>query len=135
MTEGIRALLIEDEEEIAQIAKGMLIVGGFREDLIDSVATTGDGLELLTQRAYGLVITDLMQTPSGADVYKFAKERGIQDVYIFSAVGSQTIIAETRKLAGQNFLVKPGDIVRIPDIAQQAIKKVLEQKPYKTPQP
>jgi len=121
MTE-ISGLLIDDEPEVLSLLEDVFRTKGV---IVDTAATTQQGLDLLAQKSYDIVVTDLNQNPSGVQVYRAAISRGIQDTYILTGgTTDDTLMREAQELAGPNLLTKPIQI----DTFYRIIEQVKQRK-------
>ena len=119
MVDGLTALVIDDEPDVKSLFVDVLQSEGVTTD---SVATTREGLDLLARKSYSIVITDLKQNPTGTEVYRYAREKGMH-AYIATGGADPIVIGEARKVAGENILMKPINIDQLADI----VKKVKER--------
>ncbi|MBI2660281.1 response regulator [Candidatus Woesearchaeota archaeon] len=89
---------------------------------LDVVQTTADGLDLMTRKRYDLLFTDLMQQPSGIEVYRTAVSKGIE-AYIMTGGGA--LLEEARAVAGESLLMKP---FLIKEVIYPIIEKARQRK-------
>ena len=124
MTEAreLTALVVDDEIPILDLLSRILDKNGIKN--VDTVKTTQKGLDLLEDRVYNLVFTDLNQTPSGIDVYNAATARG-STVYIITgfALDMEEVAA---RVAKGHFLEKP---FRINDVDKLIKDYIAQQNP------
>ena len=118
----LTTLVVENEAPILELLRRMLTRNGVTD--VDAVATTQEGLDLLRERDYGLVFTDLNQKPSGIEVYRAAIAKG-SDAYIMS--GYAPDILEAQVIAQDHFLQKPFDIMTIDEIIKECIARKRDQ--------
>jgi len=112
----ITALIVEDEPTLRQLFVRYL---GIKNVKTDAVETTREGLELLEERTYNFVMTDLNQQPTGVEVYKAAISKGMA-AYIMTGGGSSDLLAEAEKEAGPNLIYKPFPMSTIDTIIEQS---------------
>ena len=97
----IRLLVIDNESSILlsfyQALKDKRVV-------LDVTQTTAEGLDLMARTRYDLIFTDLMQQPSGIDVYSTAVSKGIEAHII---TGGGDLLEEAIEVAGEDLLMKP----------------------------
>ena len=116
MVDELTALVIDDEPEVKSLFVDVLQAEGV---ITDSVDTTKEGIDKLARNPYSIVITDLNQTPTGTEVYRYARERGIK-VYIATGGADPIVIEEAKRVAGKNILMKPINISQLADIVKEA---------------
>ena len=121
---GLAALVIDDDPGMVSVYADVFKYAGVMPVI---VASTTEGLEKLAQKSYDLVITDLIQKPSGIDVYKLAVEKGIKHVYIITGGGEIEIVDAAVRIAGQNILFKPVSI-------SSFLRIIKEAEPMQRPQ-
>lgn len=108
----MKVLVIEDEQKIS----GYLSAGLHQEGhLVDSVGLGQDGLLLLTQNAYDMILLDLMLPDmSGYEVLRRIKEKaGSPPVIIVSAKGASDDRVAGLQLGADDFMTKPISFVEL----------------------
>lgn len=122
MTEALKALIVEDEQNIASFYADALGMKGIASEV---VPTTAEGLGRLAKKNYHLVITDLNHEPPGTEVYRIAVSRGIDAVIITGGVSGerQYVMDDARAIAGENLLQKPVKLAEIVKLAERVKQK------------
>ena len=116
MINELTALVIDDEPFVRELLVDVLESEGYSTH---SAETTRHGRDLVNQNSYRLVITDLNQTPTGVDIYKLARERGMSACIVTGGSDVPGLMEEALRVAGQNLIEKPFDIKQIQEIAKQ----------------
>lgn len=118
-----RILVIDDEESMCHFMEIMLTREGYAVD----TATSGrDGLELLRDHPYDLVIADLnMPEMSGIEVLKEARAfNSDQDLIVMTAYASVDSAIEAMKQGAVDYVTKPFKV----DAIKLTIEKALGRK-------
>lgn len=117
-----RILIVEDENWAREFLKELLDAEGYR---VATAANGSDGIEMLEQNRYDLVITDLrMQEKDGIAVLKAAKaQRDDPEVLLLTAHGSVESAVEAIKLGAFDYLTKPMESKRVVVTVAQALEK------------
>jgi DNA-binding NtrC family response regulator len=105
-----RILVVEDLEDSRQSLQDLLQIG-VPETEVDAAEDGLKALELLAQRPYALVITDLrMPKASGMSLLREVKERQMScAVIIVTGHGGVREAVEAMRLGAYDFLTKPVD--------------------------
>lgn len=119
-----KVLVIEDEELMIKALEFRLKKDGYEVDLARDGA---QGIELLSENSYDLVITDLMMPfVSGLEVVSHIKNNPmIKDtpVIILSSIGLERVIMEAFELGVDDFITKPFNlgelVIRIKKFVRQ----------------
>jgi DNA-binding NtrC family response regulator len=103
-----RILVIDDEIEIRESLEALLDLEGYEVDLAQS---GGDGERRLEQRAYDLVLLDLMMPEkSGMEVLRDVRERDRHTpIFMITAYGTVEAAVQAVKLGANDYLAKPWD--------------------------
>ena len=101
-----RALVVEDEEGIAELNKRLLELEGFR---VDIALTALEGTRLARAHDYGLVILDMnLPDGHGMDVLGVVRDRsGMTPVLIVSGVNATDITVGALDAGADDYLMKP----------------------------
>lgn len=116
----LTALVIDDDASIRMFIPPYLKMQGISTDV---TKTTSEGLGLLKQKRYGLVLTDLNQDPTGVEVYREATSRGME-TYIMTGGTTPELLDEAKTVAGDNLLEKPFGLSTLNNIIEQSRKKL-----------
>lgn len=116
-------LLVDDDSVVLHGTRRGLEQKGY------AVTTAANGeaaVELLGQRAFDLVISDLvMGEVDGIDVLKYAKERhGEIAVIILTGFGEMTSAVDALRLKADDYLTKPCDVAEIHRRASSCLEKL-----------
>ena len=114
----LTTLVVDDDEQIRDLLASAIRRGGI--EIIDCVATTSEGLELIAKRNYNIIFTDLNQKPSGIEVYKNGTERNSQ-VYIITGYAPDA--QEAQRIAPDHLILKPFSGVIIVEIVKDYIQR------------
>ena len=126
MTEQeLTALIIDDDIGKKDLIVEILQINGVRTE---SVTTTREGLDLLEQRVYDLVFTDLNQEPDGTEVYRNASSKGMS-VYIVTGGGKPELISKAERVAGNNLIID-SLVDKITRAAEQAKQRKVNETKY-----
>ncbi|MDP9170417.1 MAG: sigma-54 dependent transcriptional regulator, partial [Acidobacteriota bacterium] len=103
-----RILVIDDEVEIRESLEALLDLEGYEVDLAQSGA---EGERRLEQRAYDLVLLDLMMPEkSGMEVLRDVRERDRHTpIFMITAYGTVEAAVQAVKLGANDYLAKPWD--------------------------
>jgi DNA-binding NtrC family response regulator len=103
-----RILIVEDLEDSRQSLQELLQIGVLRVE-VDAAEDGMRALELLAERPYALVITDLrMPKASGMSLLRAIKERNLPcAVVIVTGHGGVREAVEAMRLGADDFLIKP----------------------------
>jgi DNA-binding NtrC family response regulator len=103
-----RILVIDDEIEIRESLETLLDLEGYEVDLAPSGL---DGERRLEQRAYDLVLLDLMMPDkSGMEVLRDVRERDRHTpIFMITAYGTVEAAVQAVKLGANDYLAKPWD--------------------------
>jgi len=102
-----RILVVEDQDDVRRMVRTALELEGYE---VDEAASAVEGLRLLAQHDYGLVLSDYaMPSGTGAWMIEEAKRRGLM-----TRTGAMIITAhpEVRECAGVAVIYKPLDLDR-----------------------
>jgi DNA-binding NtrC family response regulator len=119
MTKPLRALFVDDEEELVSAVVERLALRGVSAD----GATSGtDALRMLKEGEYGVVILDVrMPGIGGLDVVRRINETSPSvAVVLISGHGSSEDVEEGHRLGVFDYLQKPVDIDDLVDIMHRA---------------
>jgi len=103
-----RILVIDDEAEIRESLETLLQLEGYEVDLAQNAA---EGERRLEQRAYDLVLLDLMMPDkSGMEVLHDVRERDRHTpIFMITAYGTLEAAVQAVKLGANDYLAKPWD--------------------------
>src|SRR5215469_8784033 len=103
-----RVLVIDDEAVIRETLSALLEMEGYEVDL---AASGADGERRLEQRAYDLVLLDLMMPhKSGMEVLRDIRERDRHTpIFMITAYGTVEAAVQAVKLGANDYLAKPWD--------------------------
>src|ERR1700741_118225 len=103
-----RILVVDDEVEIRESLETLLDMEGYEVDL---AASGADGERRLEQRAYDLVLLDLMMPDkSGMEVLRDVRERDRHTpIFMITAYGTVEAAVQAVKLGANDYLAKPWD--------------------------
>jgi len=103
-----RVLVIDDEAVIRETLSALLEIEGYEVDL---AASGADGERRLEQRAYDLVLLDLMMPEkSGMEVLRDIRERDRHTpIFMITAYGTVEAAVQAVKLGANDYLAKPWD--------------------------
>jgi DNA-binding NtrC family response regulator len=103
-----RILVIDDELDIRESLEALLDLEGYDVDLAPNGA---DGERRLEQRAYDLVLLDLMMPEkSGMEVLRDVRERDRHTpIFMITAYGTVEAAVQAVKLGANDYLAKPWD--------------------------
>lgn len=106
MAAGARILLVDDEPNMVRTLTRILDRKGYR---VDTAGNGAEALQLLAERAYDLVITDLnMPVLDGMGLLREMNGRGSQPATIvLTGHGTITSAVEAMKLGAGDYLIKP----------------------------
>lgn len=104
-----RILVVEDRDSLRKMLDRALRQEGYE---VESAADSSTGIELLRERPFDLVLTDL-KLPSGSGLEVLEASRQAQPhvpVVVLTAYGTVDTAVEAMKLGAADFLEKPVDI-------------------------
>lgn len=118
----LRLLVIDDEESMRHMLESMLAKEGYA---VSSASGGGDGLEMLGEEVYDLVLCDVrMPEMDGITFLKKAREGGFATpVVIMSAYGAIEVAVEAIKSGACDYISKPFNL----DEILLTLKKVEEK--------
>src|SRR5579872_3024344 len=101
-----RVLVVDDEAEIRESLEALLDMEGYEVDLAQNAA---EGERKLEQRAYDLVLLDLMMPEkSGMEVLRDIRERDRHTpIFMITAYGTLEAAVQAVKLGANDYLAKP----------------------------
>jgi DNA-binding response OmpR family regulator len=119
-----RLLLIDDEKSMRLVLKAELMPLGLE---IDTAADGAEGLKLIDEREYSLVLIDLcMPEMDGLEVLRRVRLANAEiPVILLTAHGSVTSAVTAMKLGATDFLEKPMQ----PEPLRQVVQKALAPQP------
>ncbi len=98
-------LIIDDEPKMGYLVEKSLTDEGFSAT---AVSDPSEGLRLINERSFDIVITDLsMPGVSGLEVLEAAKKKGDVDVVIMTAYGTVETAVEAMKKGAADYILKP----------------------------
>ncbi|MFZ5981003.1 MAG: sigma-54-dependent transcriptional regulator [Candidatus Zixiibacteriota bacterium] len=117
-----KILVIDDEDSMCNFMEIMLSKDGYN---VDTTTSGGEGIDLLKDNNYDLVIADLnMPEMSGIDVLKgikaFKKE---QEIIMMTAFASVDTAIEAMKLGAADYITKPFKIDEIKIAIEKSINR------------
>ncbi len=115
-----RILLIEDRDALRRLLERALAQEGYE---VDAAAGSAEGIRLVGERPYDLVLTDLM-LPDGSGLQVLAASRERQPrvpVVVLTGFGTVGAAVEAMKLGAWDFLEKPVEIDDLARLAAAAI--------------
>ena len=103
-----RILVIDDEAEIRESLETLLQLEGYE---VDQAQNGAEGERKLEQRAYDLVLLDLMMPDkSGMEVLRDVRERDRHTpIFMITAYGTLEAAVQAVKLGANDYLAKPWD--------------------------
>jgi DNA-binding NtrC family response regulator len=103
-----RILVIDDEAEIRESLETLLQLEGYE---VDQAQNAAEGERKLEQRAYDLVLLDLMMPDkSGMEVLRDVRERDRHTpIFMITAYGTLEAAVQAVKLGANDYLAKPWD--------------------------
>jgi len=106
LAERARILLVDDEQKICDVVRRLLIGSGYE---VDAVLSGEDALEILAQRAYDVLIVDIvLVTMSGFEVMAEAKRRDPRmEVIVLTGFGPAERAREAVQRGASSYLQKP----------------------------
>jgi two-component system response regulator AtoC len=118
-----KILVIDDEDSMCNFMEIMLAKEGYQ---VDSATSGKDGIRLLKEQNYELVIADLnMPEMSGLDVLKEVKSfKQDQDLIVMTAYASVDTAIEAMKQGAADYITKPFKV----DEIKLAIEKSIDRK-------
>lgn len=119
-----RILVVEDLEDSRQSLQDLLQIGVPQSE-VDAAEDGVRALELLAQRPYQLVITDLrMPKASGMRLLREVKDRKLPcAVVIVTGHGGVKEAVEAMRLGAYDFLTKPVDPQQLVMLADRALRE------------
>lgn len=127
MTDGMKVLLVEDEEMIRDLYARQLTKSGF---MVNAVGTGEDALKALGEQAFDLLLLDIMLPGiNGLQVlrdFKVKNPNSKMSVIMLTNLGQETVIKEGFDLGANAYLIKTS---YTPDQIIQEVRNVLEGKP------
>jgi len=102
---GIYGLVVEDEPLVSDLLRRILLQSGIKVDTADA---TEEGLRLLEENKYDLLLTDLNHEPLGTELYGKAKDKGML-AYIMTGETSGPLLEDAKMIAGKDLILKPFD--------------------------
>jgi putative nucleotidyltransferase with HDIG domain len=118
-----RILVVEDEPDIRDICKRVLVRAGYQVGLAENGV---EALERLAADSYDLVLTDLqMPRMGGMELLRILREQHSDlDVIVFTAYTTVETAREALKLGAFDYLAKPN----IVDDLQRTVQRALEYR-------
>jgi len=115
-----KILVIDDEDSMCDFMEIMLAKEGYQ---VDTVTSGKDGVELLKEKNYDLVIADLnMPQMSGIDVLKEIRSfKQDQDLIVMTAYASVDTAIEAMKRGAIDYITKPFKVDEIKLVIEKSI--------------
>jgi len=122
-----KLLIIEDEETLCASLKRVLTKEGYNTD---TVSTTESALELLNEKMYDLIITDIiLPGMNGIELLRRVKEKNTEQlVVVMTAYASLETAVEALRAGAYDYIVKPVMHEEIKQIVRNAIRQKMLQK-------
>ena len=119
----IKILVIDDEESMCNFMEIMLAKAGYH---VDSVISAPDGVSMLKEKNYDLVIADLnMPEMSGIEVLKQIRSfKEDQDLVVMTAYASVETAIEAMKQGAADYITKPFKV----DEIKLTIEKIINRR-------
>lgn len=121
MDKQVKILIIDDEDIVL---KSCLRILRNEDYQVDTAYSGEDGLAKIEEKAYDLVVTDLMMPgKSGMDVLRTIKERKLDlTVIIFTGFATAETAREALKMGAFDYIPKPFTPEEFLDVIKNAIK-------------
>ncbi len=115
-----KILVIDDEDSMCNFMEIMLAKEGYQ---VDTVTSGKDGVDLLKEKNYDLVIADLnMPQMSGIDVLKEIRSfKQEQDLIVMTAYASVNTAIEAMKRGAVDYITKPFKVDEIKLVIEKSI--------------
>jgi CheY-like chemotaxis protein len=125
--EGIKVLLVDDEQELVEILSGRLNKRGF---VVDTALSGDEGLAKLQARDYDVVILDVfMPGKDGIQTLKEMKAlRPLTEVIMLSGNATLQSAIDGMQNGAFDFLVKPADMGDLVEKINKAFARKAEQE-------
>ena len=122
--EAIRLLLVEDELSTVFAMREFFTQGGYN---VDCASAVDDARQLLAQKRYDAVITDLHLTTfrsgEGMKIAERARERNPNAcIVMLTAYGSEAIQHEAKQCGVNLFQTKPVALTRLSEFVTQSVR-------------
>ena len=127
MNEEKRILLIDDEERFCQVMGNLLSKEGYE---VESVNGGREGIDIIKERSFDLVITDLMMPEvDGLEVLKHIQDQEY-DTLVIVITGYATLESAIRAIrkGAFDYITKPFDIELMKITIERAFEKIQMQR-------
>lgn len=106
MSEEIKVLYVDDEEQLLLLVKNHLTAEGFT---VETVNSGEDAFEILGKKTFDVILLDIrMPRISGIDVLKHIQQKKIKSrVVMLTAVDDLSVALESVKNGATDYLTKP----------------------------
>lgn len=118
-----KILVVDDEQGFIDVITDVLESEGYS---IEGTSDPQQGLKLLKEKSFDLVITDLkMPTVNGVEIVKYAKERNPNtEVIVVTGYGSLETALMALKHGVYDYLLKPFNVADITNTVNNAMEKI-----------
>ena len=127
-----RVLVVDDEPDLLTLYELSLLREGHE---VETAASVGEAWDLLQQRRFSLVITD-MRLPDGSGMtlmHKLEEARRPEKVIVITAYGSAENAVEALKAGAFDYLTKPVDLRQFRSVVAAALGRVATPVPPAQP--
>ena len=127
-----RVLVVDDEPDLLTLYELSLLREGHE---VETAASVGEAWDLLQQRRFSLVITD-MRLPDGAGLellHRLERNRRPEKVIVVTAFGSAENAVEALKAGAFDYLTKPVDLRQFRSVVAAALGRVATPVPPAQP--
>ena len=117
-----RLLIVEDEDTLCESLKRVFTRDGYEVDVASSAESA---LELLGERSYDLIITDIVLPGiSGIELLRrYKKQKPLQKVVIMTAYANLETAVEALRAGAVDYVTKPLTHEEIKRVVREAIEK------------
>lgn len=114
-----KVLVVEDDSSVRETVATLLEVEGYE---VDSVATTSEALQLLAQRSYPIIISDIyLDERSGLDILRAARRRDPNcAVILMTGRATMETVMEATEGGAFDYLAKPFDLDQLLSVVRRA---------------
>jgi len=116
-----RALIVEDDEDLAAIAQVHMAHGGYETDV---ASTCRHAIELLEQREYDLILLDeILPDDRGDSLCRTIRTHSACPIIFMSCLDDSNTIISALRAGGDDYMVKPVDYAELLARADAIIRR------------
>lgn len=130
---SLKYLIVEDSNSIREGIVEFFENKSNGQILIDEAASGQEGMDLIINNNYDLVILDIMLPGySGFELCKAVRRKNNCPVFFLTSLGSEDSILKGYELGADDYIVKPFNVKELYAKAEAMVKRYIGDKEFKT---